>query len=224
VGWQVLAQNSDVYASVSAERREDAPIANFWHFKEARMDPVLLDVPCEIRTTRLVLRVPAAGDGQAVAHSVLASLGELKPWMPWATDAYDLAAAESWCRKSAGEFLLREQLQFLLALADGAGHVGNAGLFAFNWQTKKCEIGYWLATRHRGHGYMTEAVGALTRLAFDTLGMRRVQIDTDVRNVASRRVAERCGYALEGILRSIHLDTAGNPYDRCVYAILRHGV
>lgn len=186
------------------------------------MEPLLLDVPREICTARPVLRVPTAGDGDMVARSALASLAELKPWMPWATD-YKAESAEIWCRKSAGQFILREQIQFMALLGAAGGHLGNLGLFAFDWSARKCELGYWLATPHHGHGYMTEAVNAVTKLAFDVLGMMRVEIDCDVRNQPSRRVAERCGYALEGILKNIRLDTAGKPYDSCVYAKIREG-
>jgi RimJ/RimL family protein N-acetyltransferase len=186
------------------------------------VEPLLLEVPREIRTARLILRVPAPGDGPMVARSAMASLPELKPWMPWATD-YKVESAEIWCRKSAGHFILREQLQFIALLAADGSHLGNLGLFAFDWRAKKCEIGYWLATPHHGNGYMTEAVAALTSLAFETLDMCRVEIDADARNGPSRRVAERCGYTLEGVLRNIRLDTAGKPYDACVYAKVRQG-
>ena len=154
---------------------------------------------------------------------MIASLAELRPWMPWATMAYDLPVAESWCRAKAGQFILREQLQFLILLALDGSHAGNLGLFGFDWRARKCEIGYWLSTRHVGHGYMSEAVQALTRLAFDVLGMTRVEIGVDARNLRSRRVAERCGYQIEGVLRKIRLDTSGKPYDSCVYSRLCDG-
>jgi ribosomal-protein-serine acetyltransferase len=189
----------------------------FWR---SEMDPLLLDIPREIRTPRLILRVPA-GDGTIVLPTVLASLPELIPWMPWATDKYDLAAAESWCRKAAGGFILRKELHYLILLAGDHTHVGALGLFAFDWLAKKGEIGYWLATPHQRHGYMTEAVNAITQLAFDTLGLTRVEIGCGGRNLPSQRVAERCGYVLEGIHRNARLDTAGLPSDHCVYAKIR---
>ncbi|MFF5569041.1 GNAT family N-acetyltransferase [Streptomyces sp. NPDC012623] len=63
------------------------------------------------------------------------------------------------------------------------------------------EVGYWTARRHRGHGYMTEAVRAVSRWAFVTLGAVRVEWRAEVGNTGSRAVAEKAGFALEGTLR-----------------------
>ena len=45
----------------------------------------------------------------------------------------------------------------------------------------------------------------LTRWAFAELGALRITLIIDVENRASSRVAERCGYVLEGVMRSTHL-------------------
>lgn len=63
------------------------------------------------------------------------------------------------------------------------------------------EVGYWTAREHRGHGYMTEAVQAVSRWAFLTLGAIRVEWRAEVGNTGSRAVAERAGFTLEGTLR-----------------------
>ena len=163
------------------------------------MEPLLLDVPTEITTARLRLRVPRAGDGAVVTPTVRAALPELKRWMPWATDAYDAAAGEVWFRRAAGLFLLRQEVQFLIFDAGGR-HLGNAGLFAFRWDVGECEVGYWLGTPHVGRGYMTEVVAALVGLAAGSLNVGRVVLRADPANGRSRRVAERCGFALDPAL------------------------
>lgn len=55
------------------------------------------------------------------------------------------------------------------------------------------EIGYGLAPSVRGHGYATEAVAALLKIASD-LGVTTVRADTDLDNVASRRTLEHAGF------------------------------
>jgi RimJ/RimL family protein N-acetyltransferase len=166
------------------------------------MNPLLLEVPAQLTTARLLLRSPRAGDGAVVWPSVRDSLVELKRWMPWAKDDYAPHDAEQWCRASAAQFITRQQLQFLMFRSDSLQHIGNIGLFRFNWDVPSCEIGYWLHAAHRKRGYMSEAVHALTALAFETLDAVRVQLTTDDRNEGSWRVAERCGYELEGVMRN----------------------
>lgn len=63
------------------------------------------------------------------------------------------------------------------------------------------EIGYWCAAGARGRGLATEAVGAVTRWGFEALGLQRIGWYAGLGNWASRRVAERCGYTVEGVVR-----------------------
>lgn len=42
-------------------------------------------------------------------------------------------------------------------------------------------------------------------MRFEELGAQRLVLIVDVENPASARVAERCGYVHEGVMRSIHL-------------------
>ena len=67
-------------------------------------------------------------------------------------------------------------------------------------------------------GMATEAALALVSLAFTRLRAERVEITNDARNLPSRRVAEKCGFALEGIQRRSRRDNAGALADWCIYA------
>lgn len=63
------------------------------------------------------------------------------------------------------------------------------------------EVGFWLDPAARGQGYMTEAVRAVCRWAFDALGLDRVEWAAFAPNEQSRRVALRAGFTLEGTVR-----------------------
>jgi RimJ/RimL family protein N-acetyltransferase len=67
------------------------------------------------------------------------------------------------------------------------------------------ELGYMVAGWARGRGVGTEALRQLTRWALDERGAQRLSLIINVGNEPSRRVAERCGYVLEGVMRSVHL-------------------
>jgi RimJ/RimL family protein N-acetyltransferase len=183
-----------------------------------KTNPILLDIPQELTGERLVLRVPRAGDSVMVWPSVRDSLKELKIWMPWATDDYNEQGAEEWCRRASGEFILRMQIPYLILLHEGGAHVGTLSAGSLEWNIPRCEIGYWLHSAHTGHGYMAEAVGVLMVMLRDTLKMRRVQLRADANNAKSRRVAERAGFQLEGILRTHSDAKEGKSGDTCVFA------
>ena len=102
-----------------------------------------------------------------------------------------------------------------------AGAVRTLGKPEFDWAVPRFEIGYWCRSSRTGQGFVTEAVQALTAMAFDTLGARRVEIFTDDLNQASWRVAERAGFVLEGVHRHMRIDPDGTLRDMRVYAQVR---
>ncbi|MEU8731385.1 MULTISPECIES: GNAT family N-acetyltransferase [Streptomyces] len=64
------------------------------------------------------------------------------------------------------------------------------------------EIGFWGTKEHRGRGYVTEAAVAVSRWAFTERAVDRLEWRAEVGNEASRAVARRAGYTMEGTLRS----------------------
>jgi len=58
------------------------------------------------------------------------------------------------------------------------------------------EVFFNLLPSERGHGYATEAAGAVTRWALDRYPIEYLIGTAEVGNVPSQRVLERCGYEL----------------------------
>jgi RimJ/RimL family protein N-acetyltransferase len=64
------------------------------------------------------------------------------------------------------------------------------------------ELGYAVAPAARGRGVASAALRLTTEWAFAELGALRVELHISAANEASKRVAARCGYVREGVLRS----------------------
>ena len=68
-------------------------------------------------------------------------------------------------------------------------------------------IGYWIDNRYANQGITTKVVEMLTRYGFDVLFLHRIEINLRPENSASRRVAEKSGYHIEGERpRFLHID------------------
>ena len=189
-------------------------------------DPLLVDVPERIVTGRLVLRRPQPGDGPLLHAAVTATLTELEPWMPWAQVTPTPQDSELQCRRMHARFASREDLVFFILerRTDGSegALVGGSGLHRIDWSVPRFEIGYWRRSGVEGGGLVVEAVQALSRMAFDALGARRVEIRMDAKNERSVRVAECAGFTFEGVLRQDSLDARGVAgRDTRVYARVR---
>jgi RimJ/RimL family protein N-acetyltransferase len=84
------------------------------------------------------------------------------------------------------------------------------------------ELGYILhELSDRGRGLGAEAVRLFSNLLFDQIaGYHRQQLMIETWNVASWRLAERCGFVREGLLRSSGLGD-GDPADCYIYSRTR---
>jgi RimJ/RimL family protein N-acetyltransferase len=118
---------------------------------------------------------------------------------------------------------LREQFHYNLYLQGTETCIGVCGVARLKWSVPMMEIGYWTRTPYTGKGYMTEAVHAVERVCFDALKAARVEIRCDERNDRSRRVAERAGYTLEGVLRCEDRAPAGELRNTCIFAKIAGG-
>ena len=81
------------------------------------------------------------------------------------------------------------------------------------------EIGYWTVAEHRGRGLTAEAVRVLADWALDERGLHRVELHVDPANTGSRRVAERAGFLMEGVVRQ-RFRHRGRPADVVLYSRL----
>jgi RimJ/RimL family protein N-acetyltransferase len=67
------------------------------------------------------------------------------------------------------------------------------------------ELGYIVWPHARGRGVARESLRQLTDWAFRDRGIERAYLYISVENGSSKRVAERCGYVFEGVLRSLYI-------------------
>ena len=93
---------------------------------------------------------------------------------------------------------------FAIAAEDGA-FLGLVLAPRIEDDARTAELGYVVAPAARGRGVATEALRQLTEWVFAERGMQRLELLISVENSASKRVAERCGYVREGVLRSLHV-------------------
>lgn len=53
----------------------------------------------------------------------------------------------------------------------------------------------------QGRGYGSEALSAMTKFCFEHTELQRLSAEADVRNTASQRILEKCGFTREGLIR-----------------------
>ena len=108
----------------------------------------------------------------------------------------------------------------LATLRDGTV-VGSTRFLALRPEHGSVEIGWtWLHPSAWGTGVNVEAKLLMLRQAFETWGVRRVELKTDARNERSRGAMEAMGAIFEGIHRKHMLVRAGENRDSAWYSIV----
>lgn len=181
--------------------------------------PTLIDLPDELRGKRVLLRPYRVEDAKAFLAAIDESREHLRPWLAWIDSHATIDDTRDYCARCAASWILRTDLTLGVFTAAGNRFLGGTGLHNPNWQLRSFEIGYWLRESAIGHGYMTETVSLLARFALDDLHANRVELSCDVANDASRRVAERSGFLLEGRFRNVLPAPDGAPRDSFVYSL-----
>ena len=87
---------------------------------------------------------------------------------------------------------------WMIELKDGT-HIGELcfkGLYADGI----AESGYGISEEYQNKGYATEAVKGVLEWAFSRPEVTAVEAETNPDNTASKRVLEKCGFALNGVI------------------------
>lgn len=91
---------------------------------------------------------------------------------------------------------------FAVAEPEDDAFLGEVLLHTFEWQHQRAAMGVWIRRRERGRGLGLCAVRLICAYGFEELGLARIELTTFPDNVGMVRIAERAGFASEGMLRS----------------------
>lgn len=91
-----------------------------------------------------------------------------------------------------------------------------------DWKLRKGYTGADTLLHMRGKGVAPRSKPHLFYLAFEILGLHRIESGCLISNIASKRSIEKCqGFQLEGVMRESGLNDNGEFEDEYLYAILR---
>jgi RimJ/RimL family protein N-acetyltransferase len=108
--------------------------------------------------------------------------------------------AEEWFVQVREKWDEGDSICYVLADADDR-YCGNVAMSLK--AVGEAEIGYGMSPWARGRGWMTAAVKRVCELGFEQLALERIDWRAVVGNEASRRVAEKAGFTVEGTRRAI---------------------
>lgn len=146
------------------------------------------------------LRLLTPSDGADLADLLAANRAFLAPWQPIRPKTYFTAEGQRSDIESALERHARGESAPMGILDEAGRLVGRITLSGIiRGALLSGNIGYWVAESSNGRGYATNAVTAIVRLAFEDMGLHRVQAETLVHNEPSQRVLMKAGFTRYGL-------------------------
>jgi len=151
-----------------------------------------------VRTERLLLRPGWSQDApalfEAIADERIVRNLATAPWPYLPVDAEAFLATE----RSATEASL------LIFLRSGGEPELIGGIGIGRRPTGRIEFGYWIARRHWGRGYATEAGRAVLAAARHSLRLKRLDAGHFLDNPASGRVLDKLGFKPVGRIAPLY--------------------
>ena len=191
------------------------PTLDPWQPRGRRCGTIAVVDPVELTAGPFRLRPWRVDD----ADAVLAALqdDEVRLWNGFGTVSLEdvgvwLTRRMNW---SSGD-----HASWAVVEGDTGDLVGSVSLHSIDADQGDAEIGYWTVPAARGRGVATTVVDAVSRWAFETLPVDRIELCHAVENEASGRVAEKAGYRQEGRLRRSFRYGDGVKHDELLWARL----
>ena len=107
-------------------------------------------------------------------------------------------------------------------IIDNSDHsfIGFVDLKNIDWNIPKAETGLFIDQKYENKNISTKAFGVFVAYCFDTLGFKKLFLRTHPSNIAAKRLAEKCGFQVEGIIRRDYKTTEGELVDLIYYGKL----
>jgi ribosomal-protein-alanine N-acetyltransferase len=152
-----------------------------------------------LETQRLTLRPMTIDD----APDLEAWLPDLALYTYWGRSAHknELHPKERFI-DSRPHIVRKPSLDFVwgMALKSNGKVIGEMCVINIE-NNRMAKVAYRLAGQYWGQGLTTEALRAAVQFCFEQTELQRLWSEVDARNIASRKVLEKCGFTREGLIR-----------------------
>ncbi|WP_158727546.1 GNAT family N-acetyltransferase [Levilactobacillus enshiensis] len=167
-------------------------------------------------TDFLQLKEPAVTDATALYNLIEQDRAYLEQWLPWADSMQSAADEAAFLQYSQQRNADRKLWLRIIWVADQP-----AGMIDIHeMKDGHGEIGYWLGRDFRKRGVVSHCLALTEQAAFTALHLNKLIILAATANTASRHVAERNHYHLDGILRQ-HIPSGNDYHDAAIYSKLK---
>jgi ribosomal-protein-serine acetyltransferase len=167
----------------------------------------------------ILLRPHRPEDCDGMYAAVTESIPEISPWLPWCHAGYSRDETAGFIKLTGEAWADHSHYPFAILAVTGGAFLGGIAINHIAKPNRLANVGYWVRTSRTRQGIASAAVRLVSRYAFSTLGLTRLEIACIPTNISSRRVAERVGAKFEAVARN-RLVMHGVAYAAALYSLL----
>ncbi|WP_299112167.1 GNAT family protein [uncultured Winogradskyella sp.] len=130
------------------------------------------------------------GDAWKICDLCVANADRFKRYFPKTLEQnLNPTLSQLFVKKKVKHFENKEEFLFTLKQSETRVLVGLIYIKELNWDTKQGEFAYCIDYNFKGQGLMTKAIRELSNYAFESLGLKTLQIIVHKDNLGSVKVA-----------------------------------
>lgn len=160
----------------------------------------------------------AQADAASLSSLIRRNADHLREFIPMVAGLAVEEEAAAHLKQAEDAFAAGDMLEWHVFL-DGA-LCGAVRLKDIDAANKSAAVAYFIGKDFQGRGIVTSSVSSVIGYGFGRFGLNRIELQCAAGNLASRRVAERLGFTLEGTLRQSEI-LHGAAVDVHVFGLLR---
>ncbi len=180
----------------------------------------LLKIDTAFIGRRIVLRRFRENEGKALYELIRDNSSFIEDYLP-VTLKQNMTRSDSeyYIRQSIVAWLNNDAYTFGIWDAKTADLIGMLKIFHIDWRIPKGEIAFFIDHEFSGKGLMTEALTLACDFALEELRMHRIFLRSAADNYGCLRVARKCGFLREGVLRNDFRTEAGVLIDTVMFGL-----
>lgn len=148
---------------------------------------------------KLLLRSFQPEDAPALFNTVNESRRHLRPWLRWVDATTKQEHILQFIQRTIVQLHNQEALE--LGIFYDRQIIGGIGMHAWDHFLKKAQLGYWIKEEYQGKGIVYKSLMYFIDFLFEKPGLNKIEIHFMPGNERSRKLAERVGCKVEGLIR-----------------------
>ena len=166
----------------------------------------------------ILLRAYKPADAAALFTAIDDSRPRLHPWLSWVDATTRPAHSLHFIEQSLQRLNNQEALD--LGIFYNNQVIGGLGMHDWQYDLKRAQIGYWIATDFEGQGIVRRCLIRFIDFLFTKLALNKLEIHFVPANKRSAKLPQLLGFTIEGVIRQSTLRN-GMPEDIVIAGLLR---